>query len=556
MGWFENLFVGDSIAHSVLVVALVIAVGTALGKVKVAGISLGVTWILFAGIAASHFGMTLNPGVQHFLKEFGLILFIFALGLQVGPGFFASFKRGGMTLVGYAVAIVLLGVGVTALIAIATGTPIQTMAGVMSGAITNTPGLGAAQTAYGDMHPGMTDPSIANGYAVAYPIGAVGVILLMLLFKSIFKIKVDGETAALVAETSEAHHTERLSIALTNPNLVGRSVKDAKSLLARNFVISRVRHTDASIEIACSNTLLREGDKLLIISDESDWPAITAFFGAPAADLKPGDWVKLDPNYVSRPVIVTKNAVNGKHLRDLKLRSTFGVNVTRVARSGIELVASPELELQLGDKLTVVGTEEAIRAAAGFLGNQASHLRHPNLVAIFIGIALGVMIGSIPFFIPGMPEPLKLGLAGGPLIVAILIGRFGPHYGLVTYTTMSANLMLREVGISLFLACVGLGAGETFVASILGGGYWWVLYGALITIVPILLVAIPARIWGRMNYFRLIGLMAGSHTSPMALAYANSLGGNDQASVAYSTVYPFTMFLRILAAQVLVMMAL
>jgi putative transport protein len=299
-----------------------------------------------------------------------------------------------------------------------------------------------------------------------------------------------------------------------------------------------------------------KGDQLLIISDESDRDAITAFFGAPATDLQAGDWVKFDTHYVSRPVVVTNAAVNGKPLRELRLRAAHGVNVTRVARAGIELVASPELELQLGDKLTVVGTEEAIRAAAAHVGNQASHLRHPNLIAIFIGIAFGVLIGSIPFFVPGMPEPLKLGLAGGPLIVAILIGRFGPHYGLVTYTTMSANLMLREVGISLFLACVGLGAGETFVASIVGGGYWWILYGAAITLVPLLLVAIPARIWGRMNYFRLIGLMAGSHTSPMALAYANSLGGNDQASVAYSTVYPFTMFLRILAAQVLVMMAL
>jgi putative transport protein len=555
MNWFENLILGNTIAHSVLVVALVIAVGTALGKIKVAGISLGVTWILFAGIAASHFGMTLDPAVQHFLKEFGLILFIFALGLQVGPGFFSSFKKGGMTLVAYAVAIVLLGVGVTALIAIATGTPISTMAGVMSGAITNTPGLGAAQTAYGDMHGGAIDPSIANGYAVAYPIGAVGVILLMLVFKSVFKIGVESETAALAREAGDAHHTERLSISLTNPNLVGRTVKDARALLSRNFVISRVRHTDGEIEIACSTTMIREGDQLLIISDESDRAAIMAFFGTPATDLKAGDWVKLDTHFISRPVMVTQSGINGKSIRELKLRSSFGVNVTRVARAGIELVASPDLELQLGDKLTIVGTEQAIGQAAGFLGNQASHLRHPNLIAIFIGIAFGVLIGSIPFFVPGMPEPLKLGLAGGPLIVAILIGRFGPHYKLVTYTTMSANLMLREVGISLFLACVGLGAGETFVASIVGGGYWWILYGALITLVPILLVAIPARVWGKINYFRLIGLMAGSHTSPMALAYANSLGGNDQASVAYSTVYPFTMFLRILAAQVLVMMA-
>ncbi len=555
MGWFENLITGDSIAHSVLVVALVIAAGTALGKVKIAGISLGVTWVLFAGIAVSHFGMTLNPEVQHFLKEFGLIIFIFALGLQVGPGFFASFKKGGMTMVGYAVAIVLLGVGATALISIITGTPISTMAGVMSGAVTNTPGLGAVQTAYGDMHGGAVDPSIANGYAVAYPLGAVGVILCMLLLKGIFKVRFDSETAALAAESGEAHHTERLSIGLTNANLIGRTVAEAKSLLSRNFIISRVRHVDGCIEIASASTILAEGDKLLVICDEADRDAIMAFLGAPTTDLKAGDWVKLDTHFVSQPVIITRSSVNGKSLGALKLRNHFGINVTRVLRAGIELVASPDLELQIGDKLTVVGSKESIHSAAAFLGNQVSHLRHPNLIAIFVGITLGVLLGSIPIFIPGMPEPLKLGLAGGPLIIAILIGRFGPRYKLVTYTTMSANLMLREVGISLFLACVGLGAGETFIASIVGGGYWWVLYGAIITIVPILLIAIPVRLWGKMNYFKLIGLVAGSHTNPMALSYANSLGGNDQASVAYSTVYPFTMFLRILAAQVLVMMA-
>ncbi|MDR1671730.1 MAG: putative transporter [Alistipes sp.] len=555
MNWFETLLTGESIAHSVLVIALVIALGTALGKIKIAGISLGVTWVLFAGIAASHFGLTLNDHVMHFVKEFGLIIFIFALGLQVGPGFFASFKKGGLSMVGWAVIIVLLGVGTTALIAIITGTPISTMAGVMSGAVTNTPGLGAAQTAYGDMHAGAVDASIANGYAVAYPIGAVGVILCMLLFRAIFKVKLDGETAALAAENGEAHHTERLSILLTNNNLIGRRVADVRTLLARNFVISRVRHDDGGIEIASSGTVLREGDKLLVICDEADRDAIMTFFGVPTSDLKAGDWVNLDTHFVSRSVVVTKSNVNGKKLSELKLRSHFGINVTRVSRAGIELVAAPDLELQMGDKLTVVGTEESINSAGAFLGNSTKHLRHPNLIAIFVGITLGVLLGSIPIFIPGIPEPLKLGLAGGPLIVAILIGRFGPHYKLVTYTTLSANLMLREVGISLFLACVGLGAGETFISSIVDGGYWWVIYGALITILPILVVAIPLRVWGKMNYFRLVGLVAGSHTNPMALAYANSLGGNDQPSVAYSTVYPFIMFLRILAAQVLVMMA-
>ncbi len=555
MNWFVNLLFGEGIAHSVFVIALVIAAGTALGKIKIAGISLGVTWILFVGIVASHFGMTIDPKVLGFTKEFGLILFIFALGLQVGPGFFASFKKGGFRLVMYAIGIVLLGVAATAVLAIITGTPISTMAGVMSGAVTNTPGLGAAQTAYAEINNGSMDPAIANGYAIAYPLGATGVIFAMLIIKALFRVKLDRETDELVAESQEAHSTARLSIKLTNRIVIGKKVSEMKSLLGRKFIISRVRRADGSIEIANANTVLREGDKLLVITDEHDRNAIMSFFGEETSDLKPGDWVKLDSNLISKPVIITKSNINGKSLGSLKLRNHFGINVTRVTRAGIELVASPELELQLGDKLTVVGTEDAIRSAAGFLGDSVIRLRHPNLVSIFLGITLGVLVGSIPFFVPGMPEPLKLGLAGGPLIVAILIGRFGPHYKLITYTTMSANLMLREVGISLFLACVGLGSGQTFVSSLVGGGYWWILYGAIITLVPILLVAVPVRKFTKLNYFKLIGVMAGAQTNPMALSYANSLGGNDNASVAYSTVYPFSMFLRILAAQVLVMLA-
>ncbi|MDR0907777.1 MAG: putative transporter [Rikenellaceae bacterium] len=554
MEWLSNLFVGGGIAHSMLVLALTIAIGTALGKVKVAGISLGITWILFVGIILSHFGMTLHPEVLHFVKEFGLILFIYALGIQVGPGFFSSFKKGGVRLVMYAVAIVLLGAGVALAIAAITGTPIHTMVGVMSGAVTNTPGLGAAQTAYGDIH-GAVDPSIANGYAVAYPMGVLGIILSMLIIKGVFHIKFGRETEQLTAEEGEGNCTLRLSLALTNENLVGLTLSEAKNLISTKFIISRVRHSDGQIEIANASTILREGDKLLIVSDEADQEAITAFFGRETTNLKAGDWVKFDNHFVSKPLIITQSSVNGKTLGSLKLRNNFGVNVTRVARAGIELTASPELELQVGDKLTVVGTEEAIQAASGVLGNSVKRLRHPNLVSIFLGIALGVVLGAIPIFIPGMPEPLKLGLAGGPLIIAILMGRFGPHYKLVTYTTMSANLMLREVGISLFLACVGLGAGETFVSSVVNGGYWWVLYGTIITMVPVLLVLIPVRKWAGLNYFRLIGLMAGAQTNPVALAYANSLGGNDQASVTYSTVYPFTMFLRILIAQLLVLLA-
>lgn len=554
MNWFVNLFLGHGVAHAILITALVIALGTMLGKIKIAGVSLGVTWILFVGIFVSHFGMTIDPEVLHFVKEFGLILFIFALGMQVGPGFFASFKKGGFRLVMYAVVIVLLGVATTVTIALLTGTPIQTMAGVMSGAVTNTPGLGAAQAAYADAH-GAVDPSIANGYAVAYPLGVLGVILSMLFIKKVFRVKLDDETSELTAERGDAH-TSRLSLELRNANLAGLTVSEMKSLTPLKYIISRVRRTDNSIDIVHAKTRLDTGDKILVICDEKDHRALIAFFGAEATDLRPGDWVNLDSQLVAKPVIITQSTANGRTLGSLKLRNNFGVNITRVARAGVELAAAPDLELLVGDKLTVVGTEESVKSVAMFLGNSVNRLRHPNLIPIFIGIALGVLLGSIPIFVPGIPEPLKLGLAGGPLIVAILIGRYGPHYKLVTYTTMSANLMLREVGISLFLACVGLGAGETFVDSVVHGGYRWVAYGAVITVVPILLVAIPARRFSRVNYFKLIGLISGAQTNPVALSYANSLGGNNNVAVAYSTVYPFTMFLRILFAQLLVLLAL
>lgn len=554
MDWLNNLFFGGGIAHSVLVIAFTIAAGTALGKVKIGGVSLGITWVLFVGIILSHFGMTMAPEVLHFTKEFGLILFIFALGLQVGPGFFSSFKKGGMRLVMYAVTIVALGAGTACAISAITGTPLHTMVGVMSGAVTNTPGLGAAQTAYADAH-GTVDPSIANGYAVAYPIGVLGIILSMLLIKLLFRVRLEKETAELVAESTENHCTTRLSLELTNEKLIGLPVNEIKGLFQYNFIISRIRHLGGQITIANANTILQRGDKLLVICDEQDAATIRDFFGRDTTDLKSGDWVKLDSQLASKPIIITQSSVNGKKLGALKLRNLYGVNITRVARAGIELTAAPDLELQVGDKLTVVGTEEAIKSVAAVLGNSVKRLRHPNLIPIFLGIGLGVILGAVPIAIPGMPEPLKLGLAGGPLIIAILIGRFGPRYKLVTYTTMSANLMLREVGISLFLTCVGLSAGETFVDSVVNGGYWWVLYGTIITMVPVLLVLIPVRRWGKLNYFRLMGLMAGAQTNPVALSYANSLGGNDQASVAYSTVYPFTMFLRIFIAQVLVLLA-
>lgn len=551
--WLYNLFFGQGVAHSVLILALVIASGIALGKVKVKGISLGITWILFMGIVASHFGMRLDAGILSFVKEFGLILFVYSIGLQVGPGFFAAFKKGGMSLVGLSTLVVLLGVVVTISIHYITGTPMSTLTGVMSGAVTNTPGMGAAQTVYSDTF-GVNDPTIANGYAVAYPLGVVGVIMSLLLLRIVFRVKLDKESETCDS-AADTEHATRTSIEFTNDNINGMSLSEISKLINRSFVISRIcRADDNHIEIASSESKLYKGDKMLVISAENDQEAIIAFLGHETADMKAGDWVKLDSQLVSRKVMITKSRFNGHTIGSLHFRNHFGVNVTRVYRSGVDLVARPELELQFGDKLVVVGTEAACSSVGNMLGNSTKQLREPNLIAIFIGVLLGVVLGSIPFVFPGISQPVKIGLAGGPLIVAILLSRFGPHFKLVTYTTVSANLMLREIGISLFLAAVGLGAGETFVAAIVGGGYWWILYGAIITMIPVIIVGIVARMAFKYNYFTLAGMLAGSNSNPIALAYSNSLGASDAASVSYSTVYPFAMFLRVLVAQILVVM--
>lgn len=553
MEWLSSLFFGDGIAHSVIVLALVIASGIFLGRaVKFKGITLGITWILFMGIVASHFGMRINPTLLSFVKEFGLILFVYSIGLQVGPGFFSSFKSGGMRLVGLGTLSVLLTALVTIALKYIVDVPMPTLVGVMSGAVTNTPGLGAAQTVYTDTF-GVSDPSIASGYAVAYPLGVAGVIVAMLILRSAFRIKIDKESEnSKIASNKE--HAARCSIEFTNVALDGHTVSEISHLVNRPFVISRIRHANNTVEIASGNSRLNIGDKLLVISNDTDQEAIIAFLGRLDDDMKAGDWVRLDSQLVSRKIIVTRSKFNGHTIGSLHLRNNFGVNVTRVTRSGVDLVATPNLELQLGDKLLVVGTEVACDSIANALGNSTQQLREPNLIAFFVGILMGVILGSIPIAMPGLSQPVKLGLAGGPLIVAIIMSRFGPHFKIVTYTTVSANLMLREIGISLFLAAVGLGAGETFVPSIVAGGYWWILYGFIITVVPLLFVGVIARVVCKMNFFSIMGMLAGSNTNPIALAYANSLGSNDTASVSYSTVYPFVMFLRVLVAQILVLM--
>ena len=554
MDWLYSLFFGSSVAHAVLTFALVITVGILLGKIKIKGVSLGITWILFVGIIFSHFGMTVDNDVRHFVQEFGLILFVFSIGLQVGPGFFASFKHGGMTLVGCATAIVLLGVLTAYVIHIATGTPIPTMVGILSGAVTNTPGLGAAQQAYADAS-GVNDPSIALGYAVAYPLGVVGIILSMIFIRYALRVDFKKEDEGLAELANEQKLAEKVSVEFTNQIIEGRSVEYVRDLVNRQFVISRVMHPDGSITMADTDTKIHLGDRLWVICQAEDVEAVVAFLGH-RVELTDEDWGNNTPNaeLISRRILITKSSINGKKFSDLRLRTKYGITITRVNRAGMDLIPYQGLELQVGDRVMVVGPAKSVAKVADVLGNSLKKLDHPNLITIFVGIALGVLLGSIPLM--NVPQPVKLGLAGGPLIVAILIGRFGTHFHLVTYTTASANLMLREVGIALFLAAVGIGAGDGFVEAVVNGGYRWIGYGFIITVVPILIVAIIARLRLKMNYYTLMGLIAGSTTDPPALAYANATAGNDMPAVGYSTVYPMVMFLRVLTAQIFILFAL
>ena len=549
--WGSDSLWGGGVAHSVLVLALVIAFGVMFGKVKVAGISLGVTCILFVGIAFGHFGININEHLLHFMKEFGLILFVYSIGLQVGPGFFSSFRAGGVKLNQLAIIIVSLGALTTIGLYYVTGLPITTMVGIMSGAVTNTPGLGAAQQAYSDISGGVEAPNIATGYAVAYPLGVIGAILTILALRYILRVNSKNEEAELGvgADAQKNSSTTRTSVEIQNSAIDGKTIAEVHKLLLRDFVVSRICHVDSTPQLVDATTVLHCGDKILVVASPEDAEAVEMLLGQKVEM----NWHDLSKDMVSRRIIITKPELNGMKLSALQIRSSCGVTITRINRAGIDLVAAGNLELQLGDRVTVVGPELSVAQAEKRFGNSLKRLRHPNLIPIFIGIALGVILGSISFHLPGIPQPVKLGLAGGPLIIAILIGRYGPHYKLVTYTTMSANLMLREVGISLFLAGVGLGAGENFVPTIINGGYMWILYGALITIIPLLLGGIIGKVLLKLNYFTLIGVLSGSSTNPPALAFSSEQTTTDAPSVGYATVYPLAMFMRVLAAQLLIL---
>ena len=548
---YPNLW-GGGVAHSVLILSLVIAFGIMLGKIKVAGISLGVTWILFVGIVFGHFDLNLDEHLLHFLKEFGLILFVYSIGLQVGPGFFSAFKKGGFTLNVLAVLVVFISVLITVALHFITGIPITTMVGILSGAVTNTPGLGAAQQANSDLN-GIDAPEIALGYAVAYPLCVIGCILALLALKYLLHINTRKEEAE--AEQGLGHLQELtvrpVSVEIRNEAVDGKTIKEIKPLLNRAFVISRIRHRDSEneVELVNADTVLHLQDQILFISNPKDMEAIIAFFGRQIS----AEWEQ-DKKLISRRILITKPELNGKSLAQLKIRNNFGASITRINRSGVDLVATPHLQLQMGDRVTIVGSELAVSHTEKVLGNSLKRLNHPNLIPIFLGIALGCILGSLPFMFPGIPQPVKLGLAGGPLIVSILISRFGPQYKLITYTTMSANLMIREIGISLFLACVGLGAGKGFVDTIIHeGGYVWIAYGAIITIVPLLVGGLIGRYAWKLNYYTLIGVLSGTNTNPPALAYSSELTSCDAPAVGYATVYPLAMFLRVLTAQLLIL---
>lgn len=557
MDWLINLFTTtDSVAHIVLLYAIVIAVGVYLGKIKIGGISIGVTFVLFAGIAAGHIGFTAPTNILSFLQEFGLILFVFMIGLQVGPGFLESFRKSGITLNLLSTVMVVLNVIVMFAcyyIFFDTSDPknLPMMVGTLYGAVTNTPGLGAAnETLYSIFDKGEV-PQIASGYACAYPLGVLGIIGATIAIKYIFGIKLEKEEEELAKEEEDNDDVKPhfMDLEVTNLYLEGKTLAQVHNFLNRDFVCSRILH-DGHVSIPNGSTIFHIGDKLFVVCAENDAEAIIAFIG-PTINV---DWKKQDEPMVSKRILVTRSSIDGKTLGQMHFSSAYGVNVTRVTRQGMDLFAIPSLSLQVGDRIMVVGPEDAVNRVAAVMGNSIKRLDAPNIATIFVGVFIGILFGSIPVAIPGIPVPIKLGIAGGPLIIAILIGRYGYKVHLVTYTTTSANMMLREIGLMLFLASVGIKAGDGFLETVIqGDGVKYVYTGFLITIIPILIIGIIARKKYKFNYFTIMGMIAGTYTDPPALAYANSICSKEAPSIGYSTVYPLSMFLRIFTAQIIVL---
>lgn len=549
MNWLVDLLTGSSVAHTLLVYCVIIVLGLSLGKIKVKGISLGATFVLFIGLLLGHFNLRIDTDILDFMKNFGLILFIFSVGLQVGPGFFSSFKRGGLLLNGYALLIVVLGVGLTIGLyyQLQGRVSMPMMVGVMSGAITCTPGLGAAEEALQQMH--RTDP-ISLGYAVAYPMAIIGTILVMMLIRAFFHIDIEQEERELNSTNSNAaDKPDILTFRITNPEVDGLTLSEVRHRFGHQAIATRVFDGE-KVFIPHADTVLHTGYNILFVTRDADVSSLTQLLG----EITEYEWKDDERNLVSRRIVVTQNNINGKTIGDLHLRSAFSVNITRINRAGIDLLARPDLVLQVGDRVMVVGPLTGIQRAEKILGNTLKRLNEPHLVTIFLGIMVGIIVGSIPVYVPTMPMPAKLGIVGGPLIVSILLGRFGYRLRLITYTTQSANLMLRELGLCLFLASVGLSAGGEFLQSVFSAdGLIWLLCGTLITVLPALAVAVIARL-RKMNFYTICGLIAGAHTNAPPLAYANSLSDTDEPAVAYSTVYPLVTFFRILIAQFMILL--
>lgn len=554
MNWLQEAFLEPTMVQAVIIISLVSALGLYLGRIKIFGISLGITFVFFAGILAGHLGIVVNKDMLYFAQSFGLILFVYALGLQVGPGFFSSLKKGGVAMNMMGLGVILLGLIMTVGLHWVTGVSFSNMVGLLCGAVTNTPALGAAQQALLQIDPantkGVTDMALAC--AVAYPLGVVGVILAIIILRALFAdkkqkdLKEQRDTTTYVAEFH-----------VSNPAIYEKSIKDVMKLTDKHFVISRVWR-NGKVSIPTSDTLLHEHDHLLIISVKSDVENIKVLFGEQEnvdwnkADI---DWNAIDSQLISRRIAVTRNRVNGVKLGSLRLRNLYGINITRVNRAGIDLLASPDLRLQIGDRLTIVGEANSVNTVGKILGDEIKRLNNPNLLAVFIGISLGMLLGALPITLPGMSTPVKLGIAGGPIIVGILMGAFGPRFHLTTYTTMSANLMLRQLGIIIYLAGLGIDSGVHFFETVFRAeGLLWIGLGFLLTIVPVLIVGFIASQFFKLDYAHNVGMLCGSMANPMALSYANTTVDGDEPSVSYATVYPLSMFIRVISAQLVLML--
>lgn len=550
MNWFESLFFEQSALQAVCVISVIIAIGLGLGKLRVCGISLGVTFVFFTGIVAGHFGLAIDPAILKYAEDFGLMLFVYELGLKVGPGFFSSFRTGGIKLNMLGLGLVLAGTATAIALSYLLAIPMTDMVGILSGATTNTPSLGAAQQAINQL--GLPAEGAALSCAVTYPLGVVGVILAFLLVRKFVARKADYEPH----HQGEADHTFVAEFHVTNPGIDGLTLREINKLVTRNFVVSRIWHGE-EVSIPGPDDVLHIGDRVLVITTEDEVSRLTVLFGEISQrDWNTPDinWDTLDKHLVSRTITISKPQLNGRRLGSLKLRKHYSVNISRVSRSGVRLLARPDLVLQLGDRLTIVGSPKSINKVGALVGNSVTDLKDPNLAAIFIGMVLSLIVGSIPISIPGISVPIKLGLAGGPIVVGILIGRFGPQFHMVTYTTRSANLMLRGIGLSLFLACLGLEAGGKFLETIMrADGLVWIAAGFIITLLPSLAMTIAAMRWWRLDFGTAAGMVSGAMANPMSMTYANEITPGDDAPVAYATTYPLSMFARVVIVQLLVL---